>query len=128
MNKINNKIKKMAALVALLALVAVTVFAVGRTPPPPASVSLAWDASPGTNVIVNYNVYYGADSGNYTNVVATGTNLTTTVGNLVRGVTYYFAATAVDNNGLESVYSAEVSTTTHAPPAAPPNNRITGNN
>src|ERR1019366_2146983 len=32
------------------------------------------------------------------------------VSNLVEGATYYFAATAVDTNGLESDYSTEVST------------------
>ena len=45
----------------------------------------------------------------YTNVVAAGTNLTVSISNLVEGTTYYFAATAVDTNGLESDYSAEVS-------------------
>ena len=39
-----------------------------------------------------------------------GTNLTVSVSNLVEGTTYYFAATAVDTNGLESDYSTEVST------------------
>ena len=42
--------------------------------------------------------------------VAAGTNLTVSVSNLVEGTTYYFAATAVDTNGLESDYSTEVST------------------
>ena len=74
------------------------------------TVTLAWDPSPGTNVIANYNVYYGVASGTYTNVVAAGTNPTVSVSNLVEGTTYYFAATAVDTNGLESDYSTEVST------------------
>ena len=74
------------------------------------TITLAWDSSPGTNVIAKYNVYYGVASGTYTNVVAASTNLTTSVSNLVEGATYYFAATAVDTSGLESDYSAEVST------------------
>ena len=74
------------------------------------TVTLAWDASPGTNVIANYKVYYGVASATYTNTVAAGTNLTVSVSNLVVGATYYFAATAVDTAGLESDYSAEVST------------------
>ena len=74
------------------------------------TVTLAWDASSGTNVIANYNIYYGVASATYTNVVSAGTNLTVSVSNLVEGATYYFAATAVDTVGLESDYSTEVST------------------
>ena len=73
---------------------------------PPQSVTLAWDPSPGTNVIANYNVYYGVASATYTNVVAAGTNTTVSISNLVAGTTYYFAATAVDTSGLESDYSS----------------------
>jgi hypothetical protein len=83
------------------------------------SVTLAWDASPGTNVIANYKIYYGAASATYTNVVAAGTNLTVSISNLVTGTTYYFAATAVDTSGLESDYSTEVSTMIR-PPNQPP--------
>jgi hypothetical protein len=75
---------------------------------PPQSVTLAWDPSPGTNVIANYNVYYGIASATYTNVVAAGTNTTVSISNLVNGTTYYFASTAVDTSGLESDYSSEV--------------------
>ena len=76
---------------------------------PPQSATLAWDPSPGTNGIANYNVYYGVASATYTNVVAAGTNTTVSISNLVNGTTYYFAATAVATSGLESDYSAEVS-------------------
>lgn len=124
----NTNIKKVVAVLALIALVVVTAFALGRTPTPPASVTLAWNASPGTNVITNYNVYYGLATQTYTGVTAAGTNLTVTVTNLSRGTTYYFAATAVDNNGLESMYSTEVSTTTHSAPSAPTGFGVTGSN
>ncbi|MGO8928513.1 MAG: fibronectin type III domain-containing protein [Limisphaerales bacterium] len=73
------------------------------------TVTLAWDPSSGTDVITNYNVYYGVASATYTNVVAAGTNTTVSISNLVDGTTYYFAATAVDTFGLESAYSTEVS-------------------
>ena len=76
---------------------------------PPQSVTLAWNPNPGTDVITNYNLYYGAASGTYTNVVAAGTNTTVPIPNLVDGATYYFAVTAVDTSGLESDYSTEVS-------------------
>ena len=85
-----------AALVTLLwgilsALTPLASFATG-------TVTLAWDPSSGTNVITNYNLYYGVASATYTNVVAAGTNTTVSVSNLVEGTTYYFAATAVDTN------------------------------
>jgi len=108
-----------AALIALLwggfsALTPLASFAAG-------TVTLAWDPSPGTDVITNYNLYYGAASATYTNVVAAGTNTTVSISNLVDGTTYYFAATAVDTNDLESAYSTEVSTliptnATNSPP------------
>ena len=87
----------------LLALAPLAALATG-------TVTLAWDPSPGTNAIANYNLYYGVASATYTNVVSAGTNTTASVSNLVEGATYYFAATAVDINGLESDYSTEVST------------------
>ena len=74
------------------------------------AVNLAWDASPGSNTIINYNVYYGPASATYTNSISAGIKLTATVSNLVLGGTFYFAATAVDTNALESDYSNEVST------------------
>ena len=70
---------------------------------------MAWDPSPGTNLIANYNVYYGVASTTYTNVVAAGTNTTVSIFNLLNSTTYYFAVTAVDTSGLESDYSTEVS-------------------
>jgi hypothetical protein len=42
-------------------------------------VMLAWDRSTGTNVITNYNVYWGGASRTYTNVSRAGTNLTVSV-------------------------------------------------
>ncbi len=66
---------------------------------PPANVVLAWDAVTSSGV-VGYKVYWGAASGDYTNVVSV-TNLTVTISNLVRGVTYYFAATSFTETGLE---------------------------
>lgn len=75
---------------------------------PAASVSLTWDPSPDSSVI-SYNVYYGVVSGAYTNVASAGPAITLTISNLVEGVTYYFAATALDDFGLESDFSNEIS-------------------
>jgi hypothetical protein len=74
------------------------------------SVGLAWnpEADP---TIVGYNLYYGAASGVYTNSLPTGSSPSLTVSNLAPGTTYYFAVTAVNTLGLESVYSAQVSYT-----------------
>lgn len=74
----------------------------------PANVRLAWDPSPDPG-IASYKVYYGAASGNYTNSVSAGLATSLTISNLVQGVTFYFAATATDTNGLESDFSEEVS-------------------
>ena len=119
---------KYAVLVsALLLSFSMNTWAASPTNPPP-SVTLAWDQSPSsTNYVVgSYNLYYGAASGVYTNRVSVlgVTNTTNMVTNLVRGVTYYFAATAVTTNGLESDYSNEVSTKIATVPASPVNLRI----
>lgn len=84
------------------------------------SPTLAWNADPDPSIITNYTIYYGPAPGMYTNSVDAGTNLTATVSGLVRGQTYYFAATATDIWGLESDPSIEIS----YPPivVAPPRN------
>ena len=60
--------------------------------------------------IASYNVYYGTTSGGpYTNVVnISGANNSTTIANLAVG-TWYFVATVVSTNGLESAYSNQAS-------------------
>jgi fibronectin type 3 domain-containing protein len=119
---------KYAVLVsALLLTCSINTQAVNPTNPPP-SVTLAWDQSPSSTnyVIGSYNLYYGPASGVYTNRVSVlgVTNTTNMVTNLVRGATYYFAATAVATNGLESDYSNEVFTKIATIPASPVNLRI----
>lgn len=89
------------------------------TNPPPAYVGLAWDAEPASNNIALYKLYWGVASRTYTNSLPF-TNNTGTVSNLIRGVTYYFGATAVNTNGLESTnFSNEVSTNSPVPPPPP---------
>src|SRR3954471_16274417 len=70
------------------------------------SVTLAWDASTSTTV-VSYKVYYGGATKVYTNWVDAGGSNIVTVAGLKNGARYFFAATAVDNLGQESSYSAE---------------------
>ena len=87
----------------LLALLPVSTLASG-------SVTLAWDPSTDPTV-VGYNIYYGAASRTYTNMISLGSVTNVTIAGLVEGVTYYFAGTTYDVSGLESDYSTEVSYT-----------------
>ncbi len=72
-----------------------------------ASVTLAWDPSTDANVVA-YNLYYGVASQTYTNKVTVGAVTNASITGLVAGATYFFAATASDNLGLESDFSNEV--------------------
>src|SRR5664280_2845826 len=89
------------------------------------TVTLAWNASTSTNSgPITYKIYWGVATGTYTNSGSAGTNLTFAVTNLARGSTYYFAATALDTNNLESDYSNEASWVSPLPPAIPSTFRI----
>ena len=72
-------------------------------------VSLSWTASSSTNV-VGYNVYRGtATGGPYTEVSSSLiVGATYTDGAISPGTTYFYVATAKDNNGAESGHSNEV--------------------
>jgi hypothetical protein len=74
-------------------------------------VTLAWDASIDQSV-TGYRVYIGLAPGVYDTSIDVGTATTYTVTGLEAGRLYYFAATAYDQNGIESTFSNEVSTTT----------------
>lgn len=71
-------------------------------------VTLAWDPS---DDATGYRLYWGTASRNYTQNVDVGNVTSYTVPLLVNTITYYFAVTAYDADGLESNYSDEVSTT-----------------
>lgn len=82
---------------------------------PTASVTLAWNPSP-DQTVTGYRLYYGVEPEQYTNsIVVVGNNTSCTVTGLVFGVTYYFATTAYDSNGMESEFSNEVSYTVPIP-------------
>ena len=81
------------------------------------SVTLAWNPSTDPGV-VGYNVYYGGASGAYTNEICVGNATNVTISGLVRGTTYYFAATKYASSGVESPFSSEV-VYTYAPPSSP---------
>ena len=71
-----------------------------------ASVKLSWDPSPDVPV-AGYAIYYGTASHMYTDKISLGNATSVTISNLVAGTTYYFAATAYDDAGLESPFSNE---------------------
>ena len=80
------------------------------------SVTLAWDPSPDSSV-VGYKAYYGVASRSYTNLIDVGNATRVTVPGLVEGTTYFFAASAYNILGLESVFSDELSYTVPVSPA-----------
>jgi fibronectin type 3 domain-containing protein len=109
----------LSLIIALLTVSAVAAQSIGPTNAP-TSVTLAWNASPATGYgPIGYNMYYGPSSATYTNKIVSNTNLTLTVSNLVRGATVYFAVTATTTNGLESVFSNEISYQAPPPPLPP---------
>ena len=80
------------------------------------TVTLTWTASTSLN-ITGYNVYRGTQSsGPYTKLTATlvaGTGYTDST--VQAGQTYYYVATAVDNNNNESAYSDPTSALVPSP-------------
>lgn len=91
---------------------------------PAPTVQLAWNPSTGTG-ISTYKAYYGVGSGQYTNVANVGNVTNATITLPARGVTYFFAVTAVDSFGLESFFSNEVSFTPRNPPPPPTQKPLT---
>ena len=69
-------------------------------------VTLAWDASPSPEV-TNYRIYFGTNSRSYSFVTNAGLVLTQAVV-LPHTGRWFFAATAMDTNGVESAFSNEV--------------------
>ena len=70
------------------------------------TINLAWDYSPDSSV-TGYKIYFGVQSGVYTNSVSVGNVSTFAVGGLTTNINYYFAATAYNSNNVESVFSNE---------------------
>jgi len=85
-----------------------------------AQVTLAWDPSPDDPAVASYVIHYGTISGIYTDSTNAGPATTWTVSGLTEGTTYYFVATAVGTNQLESDFSNEISYTVPLPVNQPP--------
>ncbi len=80
-------------------------------PPAQYSVVLTWDASPSN--VSGYNVYRSTVSGSSYAKINSSLVLAIdyTDSTVQSGTTYYYVTTAVDSDGIESVYSNEASAT-----------------
>jgi Abnormal spindle-like microcephaly-assoc'd, ASPM-SPD-2-Hydin len=79
---------------------------------PAHSVSLTWGPSPST--VIGYNVYRGTSSGGPypSKLTSSPQSATSLVDNTVMaGTTYYYVATSVDQNSVESIYSNQLTAT-----------------
>lgn len=79
------------------------------TPPSPHSVSLFWSPSPST--VVGYDVYRGTTPGGPypTKLTPSPQPTNSLVDGTVKGATtYYYVATSIDQNSVESIYSNEL--------------------
>ncbi|MBZ5634655.1 MAG: hypothetical protein LAO55_16150 [Acidobacteriia bacterium] len=89
----------------------------GQPPPPPPqphSVTLSWLASITSNV--TYNIYRGTTSGGpYAKVNGSPLGLSYVDNSVQSGQTYYYVATAVDANGIESVFSNQATAVIPSP-------------
>ncbi len=94
-------------IILLAAFSVVVLTASGATAPASYNAVLTWDRSPNSSV-AGYRVHYGTASRNYTDSVVAGNVMTTTVGGLTSGSSYYFAVTAYDASGAQSDFSNEV--------------------
>ena len=74
-----------------------------------ADVTLTWDAPDPPAEPIGYRIYQGVAAGVYDKHADAGTQLTYTMQGLEQGKTYYFAATALYSDNVESGYSNEVS-------------------
>jgi len=78
-----------------------------------AEITLAWDRNLESN-IAGYKVYYGPESGAYSNIIDVGSYTSCTISGLEEGKTYFIVATAYDTSGNESAYSGEITYTVPA--------------
>lgn len=70
--------------------------------------TLSWNANADAD-LAGYKIYMGTGSGMYGTPIVVGNVTSYAMNNLQIGRTYYFAITAYDTAGNESLYSAEVS-------------------
>jgi hypothetical protein len=72
-------------------------------------ITLVWDAATDDKQVKNYKIYYGQDVKDLSqNVMTTDASTTWYVPNLEDGKEYFFAVTAIDNEGNESAAKSEI--------------------
>lgn len=69
--------------------------------------TLAWDPPAGTTDVSGYRLYYGTASGSYMEGIDVGNVTSYTLLGLNSATRFYFAVTAMDSSGNESIYSNE---------------------
>jgi fibronectin type 3 domain-containing protein len=79
-----------------------------ETSPTSQDVELTWNPSPESDVY-GYTVYYGTQSGVYTNSATYYSTTDVILSGLAGGATYYFAVAPIDSYGVESNLSNEAS-------------------
>ena len=84
-----------------------------------ASVVLRWQPNTEPD-LTGYNIYYGTQPRSYRPPIPVEGTATYTLEGLEENTLYYFAVTAVDNNGNESGFSEEISKSISAPDATAP--------
>lgn len=115
-SKLNHNMKHiLSVIVSLLFALQVTAAVSGK-------VTVEWQRSSDDVGDITYRVYRGTSSGVYEEQFNVGTNTTYTFLDLVPGVTYYFAATAIRDD-LESILSNEAS---HQSPLGQPVTSMVG--
>jgi hypothetical protein len=101
-------LSKVFGAICFLALLSSPIRAFSAAPSAPYSLTLAWSRnSSHSPEVAGYRVYYGTASKKYTGNIAVGNVATYVVPGLTSGVTYFFAITAYNTNGLESGLSKE---------------------
>jgi hypothetical protein len=78
------------------------------------SVDVSWSASTSAN-IVSYNVYRATLSGGPYTLVGSSSTTAFTDNAVASGVTYFYVVTAIDNTGVESMFSNQASGTIPTP-------------
>jgi hypothetical protein len=107
-----------------------TLIEVAESPGPVKGLEV-WDAGDGEklylnwdplleNGLVGYKIYYGAQSGVYTDTQLVSYSITTdTLRNLEDDSTYYIAVSAINGSGRESIYKSEITGRPRVIPLAP---------
>lgn len=80
-----------------------------------APVTLMWNPNRERD-IAGYRLYYGTDPCAYTDMIDVGNTVTATVSNLPKGIVHFFAVTAYNTAGFESLYSDGVAYPVSTPP------------